>query len=377
MTISNNQSSWEHYRETELRKVEPVLTKAGFALDKEQVHTKGERFLTKTRDVGGGGLKLVLLGRRVLDSTRVVIKASSDPQGIKEMERERTARAKVNQIPFALHSFKTPEELYYARHGDLVISITKYIEQERSFFEHSLQEQFFLALRSLETQEGVHATTLAHAADIQKTFGVMSVADYLAKFSQFKKEALAALPERTTLAKLFTAAERLLVSSKTLLERYGGFLTHADFVPNNLRVADHDIYLLDYSSIHFGNKYESWARFLNFMLQYNPELEHVLIDYVRTNRGAEEYLSLRLMRIYKIGFLLAYYAQALGKTEGNLHTLTEWRLTLWSAAMQAMIDDRPISPEIVAAYMRDLDTLRSADEKARQKELLGGNKIGV
>lgn len=377
MTISNNQSSWEHYRETELRKVEPVLAQAGFSLDKEQVHTKGERFLTKTRDVGGGGLKLVLLGRRVLDALRVVIKASSDPQGIKEMERERRARTKVNQIPFALHSFKTPEELYYARHGDLVVSITKYIEQERSFFEHSLEEQFFLALRSLETQEGVHATTLAHAADIQKTFGMMRAADYLAKFAQFKKEALTALPERTMLANLFTVAERLLVSSQTLLERYGGFLTHADFVPNNLRVADHDIYLLDYSSIHFGNKYESWARFLNFMVDHHPDLERLLAGYVRTNRGEEEYRSLRLMRIYKIGFLLAYYAQALGKTEGNLRILTEWRLTLWSEVMQAMIDDRPISPEIVAAYVRDQDTLRSADEKARQKELLGNKKVGV
>lgn len=368
---SNEHLDWEHYRETELRKVQPVLERIGFALDEKQVHIVGERYLTKARDVGGGGLKLVLTGRRVVDNMRVIIKISSDPQGIKEIERERVCRTKVHQIDFALRVFKTPKELYYARHGNHVISITAYIEQERSFFEHALDEQFFLALRALETQEGVHATTHTHAATIRDTFGIMSAEQYLTQFESLKKDTLQALPNRAELARLFERAQALLSTHRTLIARYCGFLTHADFVPNNIRVANRDIYLLDFSSIHFGNKYEGWARFLNFMIHHNPELERALSDYVRADRGAEEYLSLRLMRIYKIGFLLAYYAQALEKTDGNLHTLTERRLTLWSEAMEALLDDRPVSREIVDSYEEDLHKLRSEDEKARQQELLG------
>jgi hypothetical protein len=375
--ISNGAQEWAKYRDAEMQQVEPVVKQAGFVLDTQQVHTAGERYLTKTRDVGGGGLKLVLTGTRITDGKRVIIKASSDPQGIAEIERERTSRTKVNSLDFALRAFKTPEELYYAKRGDLVISVTEYIEQDRAFFEHSLSEQFFLSLRALENQEGAHATTEGHTETIADAFGITSAEDYLSQFATFKKEAVTALPNHAVLHDLFTSAENLLRESATLVARYCGFLTHADFVPNNLRVANRDIYLLDYSSIHFGNKYEGWARFLNFMIHHHPALEKSLVDYVRNNRGREEYLSLRLMRIYKIGFLLSYYAQALQKTEGNLRTLTEWRLKLWSEAMQALLEDRPVSRDIIDSYVADLHALRSEDERARQKELLGVEKLGV
>jgi hypothetical protein len=374
---ANGPETWERYRETELRRAEPLLRQAGFILDETQVHIKGERYLTKERDVGGGGLKLVLTGRRTSDSVRVIIKVSSDPQGIKEIERERACRTKVHTINFALRTFKTPEELYYGRHGDLVISITAYVEQERSFFEHALDEQFFLALRALETQEGVHATTHSHAAIIEDTFGSIGAAYYLSQFGSFVNDISRALPDRTELIGLLEDAQSMLDENRTIIERYSGFLTHADFVPNNLRVANNDIFLLDFSSVHFGNKYESWARFVNFMVHHNPKLEHALSEYVRANRGAEEHFVLRLMRIYKIGFLLAYYAKALEKTSGNLRILTEHRLRLWSEAMQAILHDRPISHEIVASYVEELHKLRSEDERARQKELLGPQEIGV
>ena len=39
------------------------------------------------------------------------------------------------------------------------------------------------------------------------------------------------------------------------------------------------------------------------MVHHNPDLEKILSEYVRANRGEEEYLSLRLMRVYKLGFL--------------------------------------------------------------------------
>ncbi len=369
---ANDQAAWEAYRDQVLEKIKPILTTLGFSLDERQVHTGGERYLTNTaRDVGGGGLKLVLTGRRISDGTRVIIKASNNPQGIKEIERERECREVLHRIKFAVRAFRTPEELLHTRHGEFVFSITSYIEQERAFIEHTLDEQFFLALRAFETQEGVHATTNEHAQIIKKTFGMETAEDYLRAFDTYQEKVFTHLPERPEFKDLFKKARDFLHANKTTIARYCGFLTHADFVPNNLRVANRDIFLLDYASIHFGNKYEGWARFLNFMIHHNAALERTLAEYVRTNRGEEEYLVLRLMRIYKIGFLLAFYAQALSKTSGNLRTLTEERLILWREAMNAVLQDMPVPESVVSAYVTKIDMLRTEDEKARQQEILG------
>jgi len=370
---ANAQAAWEHYREETLHTIQPILADLGFILDETQVHVGGERYLTTlARDVGGGGYKLVLTGKRAQDGARVVIKVSNDPQGIREMERERECRQVLHTITFAVRAFHTPEELLYTKHGDFVISITSYVEQERAFIEHSLDEQFFLVLRAFEAQEGVHATTHEHAQAIKKTFGSVTADDYLHKFDTFVAQVRHHLPDRTHLHEMLDRGREFLHTHKTTVARYCGFLTHADFVPNNLRVAHRDIFLLDYASIHFGNKYESWARFLNFMIHHNATLEQTLAEYVRTNRNAEEYLSLRLMRVYKIGFLLAFYAQALAKTSGNLRTLTEGRLVLWQEVMDAILKDQPVPETIVSTYVEKMNTLRSEDEKARQREILGG-----
>lgn len=369
---ANERAYWEEYRTRALHAIEPVLGRLGFMLDERQVHLGGERFLmTGKRDVGGGGQKLVLTGTRITDGARVVIKASNEPQGIAEVERERRCREVLHAIDFAVRAFKTPHELYYGTHGDYVISVTEYIEQERGFIEYPLEEQFFLALRALETQEGVHATTSSHTNIIKTVFGMVEAADYLRNFETFTERVHTTLPERVELVMLFKKAGTFLSTHRTTIERYSGFLTHADFVPNNLRVKGHDIFLLDYASIHFGNKYESWARFLNFMVHHNPALERLLVTYVQKNRSEEEYVSLRLMRVYKLGFLLAFYAESLKKTSGDLQELIERRITLWSAVMQAVLEDKPTPHEVVESYLSELERLRSDDEKARQKELLG------
>lgn len=372
MGANEEKQAWEAYVANELRVVVPILEKLEYALDEAQVHIAGERYLmVRPRDVGGGGKKLVLSGERLSDGKRVVIKVSSDPAGMREIEREREARLLLHKLNFARRTLYTPAEIMFLRRGKHLISITEYIPQDQPLLARSLEEQFFLMLQALEVQERVHATTYAHADVIQSAFGFASAQDYLREFERFRDSALADAPQNTHLAEVFAKASALLHTHKTNIERYCGFLTHADFVPNNIRITDHTIYLLDSASLHFGNKYEDWARLLNFMLHHNLSLEQTLAQYVRDNRGEEEYLVLRLMRIYKIGFLLMYYSQALGRTEGPLHTLTQERLSFWTDAMEALCNDASIAPERITAYLERQQALRSDEERARQREMIG------
>ncbi len=353
---------WEAYRERELREFSPILAKLGFMLDEDQPHVGGERYLMS-------GEKLVLLGRRASDEKRVVIKVSSQPEGMREIEREQACRAILKRVDFAYRTFLLPGELLFVRSGNCAISITAYIEERLAFLNHSLEEQFFLALRAFETQEGVHATAYAHAKIIKKTFGIVGAREYLGSFGVFRKNALAADPGNAELAFALKRAWELLAAHEATIERYSGFLTHADFTPHNFRVVDRDIYLLDHTSLRFGNKYESWARFLNYMIIYNRPLRSALADYVRKNREEEEYLNLRLMCAYKIGFLLQFYAGALVRTGGDLNTLSRERVLFWARVLGSILDDVPVSEEMVREYEHSRDSLRSAEEKYRQKEL--------
>ena len=104
------------------------------------------------------------------------------------------------------------------------------------------------------------------------------------------------------------------------------------------------------------------------MLIHSPELERLFVEYVRRSRGEDEYLSLRLMRAYKIVFLLEYYARALQKTTGDLHALTLARLAYWREALSAILKDRPLQKEITQKYIATRNALRSEEEKERQQE---------
>jgi hypothetical protein len=153
------------------------------------------------------------------------------------------------------------------------------------------------------------------------------------------------------------------------IERYTGFLTHTDFVPHNLRIGSGYMYLLDHTSLRFGNKYKSWGRFVNYMTLYNPELESALVEYVRKNRSAEEYEALRLMRVYKLGFLLAFYERSYGKTMGDVQELARIRIAFWTQALKAVLADTQLSKETIEAYKENRNRLRSDEEKQRQKLL--------
>lgn len=370
MQPNNAQQEWELYRQRELDIVAPMLKKLGFELEVEQPHTGGERFLMAgERDVGGGGYKLVLLGKSIKNGKRVAIKVSSDPKGIREIRTERKARETLRTLKFAYQAFRAPEEILYTICGKHTVFITEFIEQERTFLNRPLEEQFALALQAFKAQESVHATAYSHAKVIRNVLGMWDAKDYLTSFDAFRESAIRSNPENHLLVDSLKKARAFLAEHQETIEQYCGFLTHADFVPHNLRVREGNVYLLDSASLHFGNKYESWARFLNFMLLYNRPFEKALLQYVHDNRTPEEELSLRLMRVYKLGKLLEYHAGTLTKTTGNLKKLSEKRVEFWRKALEALIDEKVIAQDVIAEYQRERDSLRSEEEKKRQEAL--------
>jgi hypothetical protein len=370
MENKENIQVWEEYREQELARTSPILQELGFILDQEQAHIGGERFLmVGERDVGGGGYKLVLTGTRASDGKRVIIKVSSDAKGKKEIRTERQARETLHALKFAYFTILSPQEILFTERKGITIFITAYIEQEKTFLERPIEEQFSLALVALKTQEGMHAATPSHINFIRDTFGIWDADTYLKSFGKFETQAILFHSANPALVETFKKAKSYLQQHRETIEQYCGFLTHADFVPHNLRIEGNTIYLLDYASLHFGNKHESWARFLNFMLLYNRPLEAALLQYVRENRTPEEYFSIRLMRIYKLGFLLSFYAESLDKTSGNLRTLSEKRLDFWRTALESLLTDTPLSQEVIETYKNERDALRSEEEKERQKNL--------
>lgn len=355
------QKEWEAYRDSEIQNLTPIIQDLGFSLDPTQPHTQGERFLMRAVTTKSGQ-KLILLGREIASNRRVVIKVANTHNGMRELEHERTCRRVLKEIGFSYQKFLAPEEILFTHKGPYLISIQAFIEQECPFLERTLEEQFALALQAFKAQESAHAATYEHARLVRRTFGSINAKGYLKTFEDFRK---CVQGHEDVLAR----AARELNMGRYSIEQYGGFLTHTDFVPHNFRAVNGAIYLLDHSSIRFGNKYEGWARFLNFMTLYNRPLEIALIHYVRNNRAPEEYRALRLMRIYRLGEILCYYTRTLENSEGSLRTLNKARIAFWSQVLEATLRDEQVSEQIVDNYINLRDSLRSTEEKQRQEGL--------
>ncbi len=338
----------------ELAKVTPILEGMGYTLDALQPHIAGERALTGPI---GGGHKLLLLGHDA-EGTRVVIKISTDKKAIAEMQHERVCRDLLEKIRFATEVFHSPRELAVEKRDGYTVLVTEFIEQDMAFLERPLAEQFALALKAFKAQEGAHATTYEHARAIVNTFGEMRAADYIEKLREYARETSGLEP-----------AVAFAEENKDTLEQYCGFLTHWDFTPQNIRVHGGTLYLLDHSSLRFGNKYEGWARFINFMELYNPPLAHTLVQYVADNRAPEESSALKCMRVYRLAELVRYYSGWLPRTTENLHQLAQARITFWKNILQAVLDDKEVSPVLVEEYKKTRDSLRSEEEKQRQQGL--------
>lgn len=344
--------------ETALATIGSVLAPLGYSLSTEQPHISGERAHLSV-------MKMVLMGTDA-EGQQVVIKVSNQPQGIKEIQQEKTARDALARLSFAQDELLQAKECFSGMVGGYYFLITAYISQDIIFVARSLEEQFFLALRAFEAQEAFHATTYDHLNEIKRVFDMYTPATYLSTFETYVAQIQNAYADQ----KLWSTLERagsFLKEHVVVLERYNGYLTHTDFVPHNMRLHNRSVYALDLSSVRFGNKYEGWARFLNYMTVHNPELEQGLVRYLKDNRP-DEYIAVRLMRVYKIGFLLAYYTNLFQKTTGNFKELTELRIQVWSTILACVLDDISLPVEVLTAYKERRALLRTEEEKERQRE---------
>ncbi len=365
MQENNPKAAWETYREQELARIRPTLLAHGFVLAEEQPHISGERYLMHAVTTKSGR-KLILLGERTTDHVRVVIKATSDPSGIQELAHERACRALLHKINFAYDTFHSPEEIAYLRQDGMHMVIQKFIQQTQPFLARPLPEQFQFALRAFKAQESAHATTSAHIGQIKRVFESYDAKRYLDTFATFEKNITTALPEKKDLLAALARAKGMVYAGEKRIEQYCNFLTHTDFVPHNIRIFEDIIYLLDFSSLRFGNKYEGWARFLNFMTLYNPPLEAALAQYVADNRAPEEAEALWLMRMYRLGEIIWYYVRAYGQSVGNLKELNHARIEFWTKVLERTIDQTALPEQVRTAYIRTRDTLRDTEEKKRQ-----------
>ena len=87
------------------------------------------------------------------------------------------------------------------------------------------------------------------------------------------------------------------------------------------------------------------------------------------NRTPEESTALKLMRVYRLVELIRYYANWLSRTDGNLHELACARIAFWTEVLHGVLNDTEVPTEFVEAYKMKRDSLRSPEEKERQKNL--------
>lgn len=361
-------TSWDRYCATELAILTPLLQRRGYVLEEAQPHLRGERFLMRAATTTGG-TKLILLGRDA-SGQKVVIKATREPSGQEELRHERQCRKTLHTLVFAAKTFHTPTEMDWFSEEGFLVSIQAFIEQATTFLDRPIEEQFDFAIQAFRAQEGTHATTFKHRRIITNIYQQRSAADYIRQFERFTADLLTTFPDAQGLAETLKRASDKLRTHSARIDQYGGFLTHTDFVPHNIRIAPNGtMYLLDHSSLVFGNKHEGWARFLNFMELYHPQLAKLLTQYVADNRAPEEAESLRLMRLYRLGELLWYYQNKLPYCEGNLRTLNEARIFFWADILRATLENTWVSEQRIEDYRSARDTLRSDDEKERQRNL--------
>ncbi len=299
--------------------------------------------------------KRVLVARNK-DDEKVIVKISDSPNGKREISSEKEIQDALTKAVFSQENIFFPNEVFYGESNGFLIRITNFIDQEKVFGAHTIEEQFFMIMREFETQESFYANTFEHINMIKNVFSVTNSKDYVTRFSNFDVG-----PSKSN-------ALELLKTNKDLMETRSNYLTHTDFVPSNFRVVRNKIFMIDLSSMHFANKYEGLARFLNWCIIHNPQLETLICEYIKNSRGEEEYLCLRLMRIYKAGFLINHYNVTLSKTTGDLYTLTKRRLELWQKIIKCLIEDSSIPLDLIDDYKKDRNELRSAGELKRQKE---------
>ena len=61
----------------------------------------------------------------------------------------------------------------------------------------------------------------------------------------------------------------------------------------------------------------------------------------------QEFLSLQLMRVFRLGELIWYYANTLDKAEGNLLQLNKKRIDLWANVLEGVLENKNIDYKII------------------------------
>jgi hypothetical protein len=226
------------------------------------------------------------------------------------------------------------------------------------------------ALAAFKAQEGAHATTFKHRRLIRTAYELRGARQYERNAADFLRHVRELATDDLALHELLARTNAILSAETVRIEQYCGFLTHTDFVPHNIRIdADGTMYLLDHSSLAFGNKYEGWARFLNFMTLYNPPLAQALTAYVRDNRSEEESQALWLMRLYRLSEIIFYYVKASRGSTGDLEKLNRARIGFWSTVLTCVLLRQDVPHNVITEYQTLRDSLRSPEEKERQKGL--------
>jgi hypothetical protein len=361
------QGGWHSYCKEEIAAAKISLTPRGITIDPTQPHLGGEKFQIQAITTFSGG-KVVLVGKEEATQKRVVIKASSTLTGRTEIEHEHVCRTAIQRLGFSYTTFPTPRELHFIKTPTQTIVVYEFLHSEVPFFKRKDEEQFSFLLASLKSQENTRATTFSHLRFVERTFGENRNAEsYLTQYQTF----LETVRSRLTAPVVSAASQAFekLVLKKERLDQYGGFLTHTDFVPHNFRIVADTLYLLDLSSVRFGNKHEGWARLVNFMELHNPKLARALEWYVQENRAPEEQESLVLMRLIRLNELLYFYATKPETGISAVDELNAIRLIFWGNIFTHILAQEPPPQTLISNYQLQRDTLRSEAEKLRQAHL--------
>lgn len=339
--------------------ISQILKTLGFNLDKEQPHISGERFLASPD-------KLVLVGEKVSNGLRVIIKMSRLIRAKQEIRQEKKIRDILSSFPLFNKAILIPKEICFCQKGPYNIFVTEFIPQKRIFVSYPLKKQLSIILKIFRAKEKFNGNTFKRILAMFETFPYLRAKDYLENYKKFQASTL--LHYRTPgIEEAMRGGLETLGSNESVIEKYSNYLVHTDFAPHNFRIVNDSLYTLDFSAFLFGNKYEELARLLNYMVIHNPALEKKLKSYILEFRGETEYLDLKLMRIYKIGHLLKYYTQSLPKTSYDLLALTIHRIEFWEEVLRCIMQDKPLDEGILKVYLENRDNLRSAEEKIRQR----------
>lgn len=324
----------------------------GFTLLRNQPHITGERSILSLN-------KLVLLGINSKEK-KVVIKTAYKNKGKRELELEQRVRSDIEKL-ITRHGngFTVPKEIFYGTGDGFLFFITEYINQKKIFTRHNLDQQFIMLKNIIDSKKLSKKsfpwpiyTAKIYLTHLKKNIWIIS----------------RAYPNKKLTKNLHTV-ELLFKNKKKVIDKFSNYLIHDDLMPHNFRINNKKIYLLDYSAIAFGNKFSSWARILNYFTFSNPRLEKKITGDFKKNLTIEELECLHLFRLYKAVTLLAYYTKISKDISGKFLKLTKVRIGFWQNFLAKLLDKKLPTKTEIARYIELRDTLRSEEEKKRQKEI--------